>query len=154
EVAPEVARVAVLRDPTNPSSTAQFGAIQAAAASFRVEVTPIQLRDAAEIERGLSEFARMRGGGVIVTPSGFAINQRDMIIALTARHRLPAIYPLRLFAVAGGLIAYGPDEVDQYRHAAGYVDRILRGEQPGDLAVQASARLLLVVNRRAAAAIG
>jgi putative ABC transport system substrate-binding protein len=154
EIAPDVARVAVLRDPTNPNGTAQFGAIQAAAASFRVETTPIQLRDATEIDRGLSEFARTGHGGVIVTPSGLAINQRDVIIALAARHRLPAIYPLRLFAIAGGLVAYGPDEIDQYRRAAGYVDRILRGEQPSGLPVQASARLALVVNRRAAAAMG
>ena len=123
-------RTAVLRDPTNPSGTGQFGAIQAVAPSFGIEVSPIGLHDTGEIERGLTAFAHEPNGGVIVTPSSLAIVHRDLIITLAARLRLPAIYPFRYFVTDGGLISYGPDVVDQYRAAAGYVNRILKGESP------------------------
>jgi putative ABC transport system substrate-binding protein len=133
QIAPGVTRAAVFRDPAVPPGIGQFGVIQAAAPSLRVEVTPVNMRDAAEIERGVTAFARESNGGLIVTTSGLAIRHRDLIITLAARHKLPAVYPERPFVAAGGLISYGPDYVDQYRQAAGYVDRILKGEKPADL---------------------
>ena len=154
EVAPRMTRTAVLRDPTNPSGTGQFGAIQAVAPSFGIEVSPIGLHDTGEIERGLTAFAHEPNGGVIVTPSSLAIVHRDLIITLAARLRLPAIYPFRYFVTDGGLISYGPDVVDQYRAAAGYVNRILKGERPADLPVQKSTKVDLVVNLKAAKQIG
>jgi ABC-type uncharacterized transport system substrate-binding protein len=153
-VTPRMTRTAVLRDPTNPSGTGQFGAIQAVAPSFGVEASPVGLRDANEIERGLTAFAHEPNGGVIVTPSSLAIVHRELIIALAARLRLPAIYPFGYFVTDGGLISYGPDVVDQYRRAAGYVNRILRGENPADLPVQKSTKVDLVVNLTAAKQIG
>jgi putative tryptophan/tyrosine transport system substrate-binding protein len=154
QAAPRMTRTAVLRDPANPSGTGQFGAIQAVAPSFGVEVSPIGLHDAAEIERGVTAFARGPNGGLIVTPSGLAIVHRELIITLATRHRLPAVYPFRYFVAEGGLISYGPDVIDQYRRAAGYVDRILKGEKPGNLPVQQSTKVELVINLKTAKALG
>ena len=138
QIAPGVTRAAVLRDPAIPAGIGQFGAIQAVAPSFGVEVSPIDVRDAAEIERAIAAFARGSNGGLIVTSSGLAPVHRDLIITLAARHRLPAVYSYRYFVTDGGLISYGPDSIDPYRRAAGYVDRILKGEKPADLPVQAA----------------
>ena len=154
QVAPRMTRTAVLRDPNNPNGTAQFGAIQAVAPSLGVEVSPIGLNDAREIEDGLNEFGREPNGGVIVTPSGLAIVHRQLIIRTTTRMKLPAIYPFRFFVDDGGLISYGPDVVDQYRRAAGYVDRILKGQKPADLPVQRSTKIDLVINLKTAKALG
>jgi putative tryptophan/tyrosine transport system substrate-binding protein len=154
QVAPHMTRTAVLRDPNNPSGTGQFGAIQAVAPSLGVEVSPIGLSDAREIESGLNEFGREANGGVIVTPSGLAIVHRHLIIRETTRMKLPAIYPFRFFVADGGLISYGPDVVDQYRRAAGYVDRILKGQKPADLPVQRSTKIDLVINLKTAKALG
>jgi putative tryptophan/tyrosine transport system substrate-binding protein len=155
EIAPRVKRVAVLRDPTNPSGTGLMGAIQAVAPSLGVEVSsPVGLRDTGEIERGVAAFARLENGGLIVTPASFALVHRDLIIKLAAQHRLPTIYPFRLFANDGGLLSYGPDVVDQYWRAAGYVNRILKGEMAANLAVQRSTKLDLVINLRTAKALG
>jgi putative tryptophan/tyrosine transport system substrate-binding protein len=130
QIAPRMTRTAVLRDSNNPAGTAQFGAIQAVAPSLGVEATPIGLSDAREIENGLNEFGREPNGGVIVTPNGGAIVHRQLIIQTTTRMKLPAVYPFRFFVTDGGLISYGPDVVDQYRGAAGYVDRILKVRSP------------------------
>ena len=154
QVAPRMTRTAVLRDPANPNGAAQFGAIQAVAPSFGVEVAPISLRDAEEMERGIAAFARGPNGGLIITPGGLAIVHRKVIVTSSARHRLPAIYPFRHFVVDGGLISYGPDVIDQYRRAGGYVDRILRGEKPGSLPVQQSTRVEMVINLKTAKALG
>jgi putative tryptophan/tyrosine transport system substrate-binding protein len=154
EIAPHTVRTAVLRDPSNPNGTAQFGAIQALGRALRIEATPISLRDAAEIERGIGEFATRSNGGLIITPNGLAIVHRALIIALAERYRLPAVYPFRFFVSEGGLISYGPDAVDQYRRAAGYVDRVLKGEKPADLPVEQSTRVALVINLRTAKALG
>jgi putative tryptophan/tyrosine transport system substrate-binding protein len=154
EIAPRVARVAVIRDQSLTSGTAQFAAVQSVAPSFGVELSPVGVRDAGEIERGVAGFARTPNGGVIVTGSPLTAVHRDLIIALAARHRLPAVYGFRFFAGAGGLISYGPDIVDQYRRAAGYVDRILKGEKPGDLPVQAPTKYELVINLKTAKALG
>ena len=154
QVAPRMTRTAVLRDPNNPSGTGQFGAIQAVAPSLGVEVSPIGLNDAREIEDGLNEFGREPNGGVIVTPSGLAIIHRQSIIQTTTRMKLPAIYPFRFFVADGGLISYGPDVVDQYSRAAGYVDRILKGQKPADLPVQRSTKVDLVINLKTAEQIG
>jgi putative ABC transport system substrate-binding protein len=154
QIAPSVTRVAVLRDAAVTSGTGQFGVIQAAAPSLRVEVRPLNMRDADEIERAVADFARSSNGGLIVTASGLAQVHRNLIITLAARHKLPAVYFERFFVAAGGLIAYGPDFVDQYRRAAGYVDRILRGEKPADLPVQAPTKLQLVINLKTAKALG
>ena len=132
----------------------QFGAIQAVAPSFGVEVNPIDVRDAGEIERAVTAFARSPNGGLIVTGSASATVHRDLIITLAARHRLPAVYTGRFFVAAGGLISYGPDLIDQYRRAAGYVDRILKGEKPADLPVQAPTKYELVINLKTAKALG
>ena len=137
QIAPSVTRVAVLRDPAIGSGTSQFAVIQAVAPSLRMEVTPVDVRDVGEIERAVTAFARGSNGGLIVTASVLAQVHRDLIITLAARHRLPAVYPYRFFITSGGLISYGPDPIDQYRRAAGYVDRILKGEKPADLPVQA-----------------
>jgi putative ABC transport system substrate-binding protein len=154
QIAPGVMRVAVLRDTTSPSGNAQFGAVQAVAPSFRVEVTPVNMRDTGEIERSLAAFARASSGGLIVTASAPAYNYRDLIITLAARHKLPAVYYEHSFIAAGGLISYGADFVDQYRQAAGYVDRILKGEKPGDLPVQTPTKFELVINLKTAKALG
>ena len=147
-------RVAVLRDPADPAGIGQWGAIQSVAPSFGVELTPISVRDPGEIERAVAAFARSTNGGLIVTASASAIVHRDLIIALAARHRLPAVYFNRMYATGGGLISYGPDTIDQYRRAAGYVDRILKGEKPADLPVQAPTKYELVINLKTAKALG
>jgi ABC-type uncharacterized transport system substrate-binding protein len=154
EIAPGVTRAAVLRDPSTPTGIGQFGVIQAVAPSLRMEVNPVNVRDAGEIERAVAAFARSSNGGLIVPASGSAQRHRDLIITLAARHKLPAVYWEGLFVAAGGLISYGPNEVEQYRQAAGYVDRILKGEKPGDLPVQAPTKYELVINLKTAKALG
>jgi putative ABC transport system substrate-binding protein len=153
QIAPGVTRAAVLRDPTQ-SGASQFTAIQTVAPSLRVEVSPVNTRDAGEIERAVAAFARAPNGGLIVTAGAAVTLHRELIITLAARHKLPAVYYERFFAVAGGLISYGPDYVDQYRRAAGYVDRILKGEKPADLPVQAPTKYELVINLKTANALG
>src|SRR5262249_23382155 len=137
QIAPHTTRAAVLRDPSVASGSAQFGAIQAVGPLLGVEVSPIDVRDAGEIERAVTEFARSPNGGLIVTGSAAGSRQRDLIVALAGRHRLPSVYPYFHFVTGGGLVSYGPDSVDQFRRAASYVDRILKGEKPADLPVQA-----------------
>jgi len=154
QIAPGVMRVAVLRDAASPSGNVQFGVIQAAAPSLRVEVTPVNMRDADEIERVLAAFVRASSGGLIVTASGPAYSYRDLIITLSARQKLPAVYFEHFFVAAGGLMSYGPDYLDQYRQAAGYVDRILKGEKPADLPIQAPTRYELAINLKTAKALG
>jgi putative ABC transport system substrate-binding protein len=154
EIAPSVTRVAVLRDPSIAAGPAMFAVIQAAAPSLGVELRPFDVRDEGEIERALALFAQNPNSGLIVTGSAQAISHRDLIIALAARHRLPAVYNGRFWAVAGGLISYGPDFLDQFRRAAGYVDRILKGEKPADMPVQAPTKYELVINLRTAKALG
>jgi ABC-type uncharacterized transport system substrate-binding protein len=154
EIAPGVTSVAVLRDPGTPTGPAQFGIIQAVAPSLRVEVNPINVRDAGEIERAVTAFARSPNGGLIVTPGPGAQRHRDLIITLAARHKLPAVYHNRYFVTAGGLVSYGPDFIDQYRGAASYVDRILKGEKPADLPVQTPTKYDLVINVKTAKALG
>jgi ABC-type uncharacterized transport system substrate-binding protein len=139
EIAPGVTRAAVIRDPALTAGGGQLGAIQAVAPSVGMEASPINVRDAGEIERAITAFARSSNGGLVVTGSTLAAVHRDLIITLAARHKLPAVYFARYFALGGGLISYGPDYADQYRRAAGYVDRILKGEKPADLPVQAGA---------------
>ena len=147
-------RVAVLRNAATASGPGQFGVIQAVAPSLRVEVNLVSMRDAGEIERAVAAFARSSNGGLIVTASPAATLHRDLIITLAARHRLPAVYPFRYYVTAGGLISYGPDEIEQYRQAAGYVDRILKGEKPADLPAQAPTKYDLVINLKTAKALG
>ena len=154
EIAPHTVRTAVLRDPSNPTGTAQFGAIQALGRALGIEATPVGLRDAAEIERGIGEFAARSNGGLVITPNALAIVHRALIIALAERYGLPAVYPFRFFVSDGGLISYGPDAVDQYRRAAGYVDRILKGEKPAALPVEQSTKVALVINLKTAKALG
>jgi putative tryptophan/tyrosine transport system substrate-binding protein len=154
EIAPGVTRAAVLRDPTIPSGIGQFASIQSVAPSFGVELSPLDLRDASEIERDVTAFARGSNRGLIVTSSGLAAVHRQLIVKLAARYRLPAIYSYRYFATSGGLISYGADPIDQYRRAAGYVDRILKGEKPADLPVQTPTKYQLVVNLTTAKALG
>ena len=154
QIAPGVTRAAVFRDPASPSGIGQFGAIQTVAPSLGVEVSPVNVREASEIERAITAFARASNGGLIVTASGGAAVHRDLIVALAARHKLPAVYFERLFVDVGGLISYGADFVDQYRRAAGYVDRILKGEKPADLPVQAPTKYETVINLKTAKALG
>jgi ABC-type uncharacterized transport system substrate-binding protein len=154
QIAPNVTRVAVLRDPSVASGTGQLGAIQGAAASFGVELRPVDVRDPGEIERALAAFARVANGGLIVTGSAVGVVHRDLIVTLAARHGLPAVYTQRFFVTGGGLISYGPDRVDQYRRAAQYVDRILKGEKPADLPVQAPTKYELVINLKTAKSLG
>jgi putative ABC transport system substrate-binding protein len=154
QTAPSVTRAAVLRDATQGSGTSLFAAIQAVAPSLRVEVNPVNMRDAGEIESAVTAFARSPGGGLIVTASGSAFVHRDLIVTLAARYKLPAIYYERNYVAVGGLISYGPDFVDQYRRAAAYVDRILKGEKPADLPVQAPTKYELVINLKTAKALG
>jgi len=152
-IEPGVMQVAVLRDPTLTASVAQLAAIQSVAPSFRVELTPVNLRDAGEIERGITTFAGRPNGGLIVTASPLATLHRKLIIALAIRHKLPAVYFERYFVTSGGLISYGPHFVDQFRQAAGYVDRILKGEKPADLPVQAPTKYEVVINLTTAKAL-
>lgn len=154
QIAPGLTRVAVLRDPVISGGLGQFGAVQSAASSFAVEVTAINMRDATEIERAVTAFATSSGGGLIVTASPLALVHRSLIVTLAARHKLPAIYYERSFIPDGGLISYGPDFIDQYRRAATYVDRILKGENPGEMAIQAPTKFELVLNLKTAKALG
>jgi putative tryptophan/tyrosine transport system substrate-binding protein len=153
EVAPHVTRTAVLRDP-RASGSGQLGAIQGAAPSFGMELRPIDMRGAGGIERAVAAFARDSNGGLIVTGSSLAIAHRELIVTLAARHKLPAVYTHRIFVTGGGLISYGPDRVDQYRRAARYVDRILKGEKPADLPVQAPTKYELAINLKTARTLG
>jgi putative ABC transport system substrate-binding protein len=154
EIAPGVTRAAVLRDPTLTSGIGQFAVIQAVAPLVGVDVSPIDVRDAAEIERAVAAFARSGNSGLIVTASALSVDDRDLIITLAARHQLPTVYFERFFVAGGGLISYGPNFLDQFRQAAGYVDRILKGEKPADLPVQAQTKYELVVNLKTAKALG
>jgi ABC-type uncharacterized transport system substrate-binding protein len=154
QIVPGVTRAAIMRDPTLPSGTGQFGAIQSVAPSVGVELRPVGMGDAREIERAVAAFARGSNGGLIVTGSALAQLHRDLIITLAARHKLPAVYFDRFFVTAGGLISYGPDLVDEFRRAASYVDRILKGEKPADLPVQAPTKYELVINLKTAKALG
>ncbi len=154
EIAPRVTRVAVLRDPTQVSGGGQLGAIQSAASQLGVEFRPVGVRDAKEIERGITDFARGSNGGLIVTAGTQARDHHELIIGLAARYRLPTVYFNRLFVEAGGLISYGTDTIDPLRRAANYVDRILKGEKPADLPVQAPTKYELVINLKTAKALG
>jgi putative tryptophan/tyrosine transport system substrate-binding protein len=154
EIASGVTRVAVIRDAAIPSGIGQFGAIQGVSSSFGVEVSPLGVHDTQEIERTITAFAQRPNGGMIVTGSPAALFRRDLIINLAARHRLPAVYPLRPFVAGGGLISYGPDTVDQFRRVAAYVDRILKGEKPADLPVVQPTKFELVINLKTAKALG
>jgi putative ABC transport system substrate-binding protein len=154
EIAPRIVRAAVLRDPTIPQGIGQFGAIQAVAPSLGVEVRPIDVHDAPEIERAVTTFAQSANGGLIVTASALTALHRDLIITLAARHKLPAVYWERFFVTGGGLISYGSDSIDPHRRAADYVDRILKGEKPADLPVQAPTKYETVVNLKTAKALG
>ena len=154
EIAPRVTRAAVLRDAALAAGTGQLGAIQSVAPSFGVELSPIDVRDAGEIQRAVTAFARSPNDGLLVTGSALATVHRDAIIKAASQSRLPAVYPLRVFVTAGGLTSYGPDLIDPYRQAAGYVDRILRGEKPADLPVQAPTKYELVINLKTAKALG
>ena len=154
QIVPTLTRAAVLRDSTNPAQTAQFGAIQAVAPSLRVEVVPINMRSAGEIEESIENFANAPNSGLIMTAGAAALRYGDLTITLAARYKLPAVYWNRSFVAAGGLVSYGPDLLDNYRRAAGYVDRILKGEKPADLPVQAPTKYETVINRKTAKALG
>ena len=154
QIAPGIARAAVIRDSSLTSGTAQWAAIQVVAPSLGVELSPIGVHNGGEIDRAISAFARGSNAGLIVTSSTLAIGHRQRIIELAARHRLPAVYPYGYFVTDGGLISYGPDQVDSFRRAAGYVDRVLRGEKPADLPVQAPTKYELVINLQTAKSLG
>jgi len=154
QIAPGVTRAAVLRDPAISTGIGQFGAIEAMAPSLGMEVIPVNVRDAGEIERAVAAFARPSNGGLIVTASALVVVHRDLIIALAARHKLPAVFYERNFVASGGLVSYGPDYLDEFRRAAGYVDRILKGEKPADLPVQAPTKYKLVINLKTARTLG
>ena len=154
EIAPRVTRAAVLRDPAIAAGLGQFGAIQAVAPSLGVELRPVNVRDSDEIERSIAAFAQRSNGGLIVTGSPAAAARRDLVVALAARHRLPTVYNARLFVEIGGLVCYGADFLDQFRRAAGYVDRILKGEKAADLPVQAPTKYELILNLKTARALG
>jgi putative ABC transport system substrate-binding protein len=154
EIVPSVTRAAVLRDPSITAGVGQFAVIQSVASSIGLDVRPVNLRDAGEIERAVTAFARSANGGLVVTASALSLVHSELILALAARHKLPAIYPRRSFVAAGGLISYGFDALDQVQRAAGYVDRILKGEKPADLPVQAPTKYELIVNLKTAKALG
>ena len=154
EIVPSVTRAAIIRDTANPLGIAVFGIIQAMAPSLGMQVAPINMRDVGEIERSVAAFARAPNGGLIVTPSGPSLLHRNLIVTLAARYKLPAVYSERTFVAGGGLVSYGADFVDQYWQAATYVDRILKGEKPADLPVQAPTRYKLVINLKTAKALG
>ena len=154
DIDPRVTRVAVLRDPTLASGSGQFGAIQAVASSFGVELSPVGMRDPGEIESAINTFSRGANGGLIVTASTLATVHRELIVAMAFTNRLPAVYSNRLFITGGGLLSYSPDRIDQFRKAADYVDRILKGEKPTDLPVQAPTKHDLVINLKTAKAMG
>jgi putative ABC transport system substrate-binding protein len=154
EIAPDMKRAAIIRDTANPTGIAMFGIIQAMAPSLGVEVTPINLRDAGEFERSVAAFARVPNGGLVVTPSAPTVLHRNLIVALAAQYKLPAVYFERTFVAAGGLASYGADFLDQYRQAANYVDRILKGEKPAEMPVQAPTKYQLVINLKTAKEMG
>jgi putative ABC transport system substrate-binding protein len=154
QIAPSVTRVAVLRDPALGSGTSQFAVIQAVAPSLRMEVNPVNMRDAGEIERAITAFARGSNSGLIVTAGGAAQRHRDLIITLAAQHKLPTVYYERFYVAAGGLISYGASLIDQYQRAASYVDRILKGEKPAELPVQLATKFEMVINLKTASALG
>ena len=154
QIAPAVTRVAVLRDAAQGSGTTQFAVTQALAPSSGVDVVPVNLRDASEVERAMGAFAHSANGGLIIVPGGNAAVLRHLIATLAARYKLPAVYPGRIYVTSGGLISYNADYIDQYQRAAGYVDRILKGEKPGDLPVQAPTKYELVINLKTAKALG
>ena len=154
EIVPSVTRVAVIRDSSNSSGIGQFAAIQSVAPSFGAELTPVDVSEVAEIERAITDFVRIPNGGLVVTGSADSVAHRDLIAALAARHKLPAVYHRRIMVASGGLVSYGPDLLEQFRLAAGYVDRILRGEKPADLPVQAPTKYELVINLKTAKALG
>jgi putative ABC transport system substrate-binding protein len=154
EIAPGVTRVAALRDPATPSGAALFGVIQAMAQSLRVEVNHVNVREATDVRRAVTALAQSANGGLIVLPAPSTVIHRDLIIELAAQYRLPAVYFQSAFVAAGGLMSYGPDQTDQFRQAAGYVDRILRGEKPADLPVQVPTKYELVINLKTANAFG
>jgi putative tryptophan/tyrosine transport system substrate-binding protein len=153
QIAPGVKRAAVIRDPTIAAGIGQFAAIQTVAPSLGIDLSTVNVRDAAEIERAVSNFGTLPNGGLVVTASPLATTHRDLIISLAARHRLPTIYPFRYYVAGGGLLGYGPDQIEQMQGAAGYVDRILKGEMPADLPVQAPTKYQLVINLRTAKAL-
>jgi putative ABC transport system substrate-binding protein len=153
ELRPDLKRAAVIRDPTTAVALGQFGAVQGVAPSLGVEVTPVNLSNVGEIEQAIAAFAHSAHGGLMILGGPLVLAHRDLIIALAARHRLPAVYPSRFFTAAGGLISYGPDFLEQFRRAAGYVDRILKGEKPADLPVQAPTKYDLVINLKTAKAL-
>ena len=154
QIAPDVTRAAIIRDPARASGTGEYGALASVAQSFRTELTPISLQDPTGIERAISTFAHAPNGGLIVTTSGLALDYCDLIVALAARYKLPAVYYERSFVAAGGLVSYGPNFVEQYRRAAAYVDRILKGEKPGDIPVEQPSKYELVINLETAKALG
>jgi putative ABC transport system substrate-binding protein len=154
QIAPNVMRAAVIRDAANPAGIGQFSAVQGAAQTLGIEVSPINVHDDGEIERAVAAFARSVNGGLIVTPSASVLDHHDVIIALAAQHKLPAVYGDRSKVIRGGLISYGPDRVEQFRRAADYVNRILKGEKPGDLPVQAPTKYELIINLKTAKALG
>jgi ABC-type uncharacterized transport system substrate-binding protein len=154
QIAPAVTRAAVLRDPASTSGVGQFAVIQSVAPSVGIEVSPVNVRDAGEVERAVKAFARSSNVGLIMTASPLTATHRDLVITLAAQHKLPAVYNNRSYAEAGGLISYGANFIDQYRQAAGYVDRILKGEKPADLPVQAPTKYELIINLKTAKALG
>jgi ABC-type uncharacterized transport system substrate-binding protein len=154
EISPGVMRAVVLRDPASPDGVGQFAAIQAMGPSLGVELRPIGVRDPDEIERAITTIVRRSGSGLIVTASGLAILHRERIVEMANRHRLVAVYPYRFFVINGGLTSYGPSSIDPYRRAAGYIDRILKGEKPADLPVQAPTKYELVINLKTAKGLG
>jgi putative ABC transport system substrate-binding protein len=154
QIAPSVTRAAIIRDTVNPAGIAVFGIIQTMAPSLGMEVIPINMRDAGEIERSVAVFARVPNGGLVVTPSGPSVLHRNLIVTLAAQYKLPAVYFERTFVAGGGLVSYGADFVDQYQQAATYIDRILKGEKPADLPVQAPTEYKLVLNLKTAKALG
>jgi putative ABC transport system substrate-binding protein len=154
QIAPKVTRAAVLRDAADPAGMGQFGAIHGAGPSFGIEISPIGVENAEDIERGVTAFAREPNGGLIILPTPKTVVHRGLIIKLAAEHRLPAVYRARYFAAEGGLVSYGPGILDQYRSAAGYVDRILKGEKPSDLPVQAPTKYELIINLKTAKVLG
>jgi putative ABC transport system substrate-binding protein len=154
EIAPHITRAAVLRDPAVSQGVGQWGAVQTAAPLVGMEVSPVNVRDPGDIEHAVTVFARSPNGGLVVTGSGLVLLHRELIITLAARHRLPAVYPIRVFVDGGGLISYGADSIDPHRRAAGYADRILRGEKPAEMPVQAPTKYELVINLKTARALG
>ena len=154
EIAPGVTRAAVLRDATITAGIAQFAVIQSVAPSVGIDVSPLNMRDAAEVERAVAAFARSANGGLVLTASPLSVFHRDLIITLAARYKLPAVYDSRIYVAAGGLVSYGPNFADQFRRAAGYIDRILKGAKPADLPVQAPSKYELIINLKTAKALG